>query len=111
VAGDIKRRLLPAYLPLLESCVEAGKLYAAQTAWTSDTAGALAKFIGSAPSNVRKARDGHSYEVNVYHSTKLAGRSFDLKVNGDEVSFDHLRVSAETAKQILGLLIAGHKVQ
>jgi hypothetical protein len=60
---------------------------------------------------VRKNRDGYTYEVNVYHSTKLAGRSFDLKVNGDEVTFDRLRVSAETAKQILGLLIAGHKVQ
>ncbi len=104
VAGEIKRRLLPDYLPLLAQCEAARRGHLAQKASTSTVAQDIAKFIGSAASNV--TRDGITTEVNVYRSVLLSGVSMDLKVNGDEVTFDRVRVTPDVAKKLLAVLIA-----
>jgi hypothetical protein len=102
VAGEVSRRLWPDYFRLREECEKRVAEYKKLTDDSRHTAEALAAIIG-AP--VRHNEGNYEYEVNVYGSRDLAEQSFDLKVSGDEVKFDHLRVPRATARAILKLLV------
>jgi hypothetical protein len=106
VASEIKRRVLPDYLPLLAACNEAREAYRNRMGITEAVANRLARTIGG---DCSKNRDGYRYDVHPYRSKNLKGASFDIKVSGDEVTFDRLCVSGDVAVEILQLLSRNHK--
>jgi len=124
VAGEIQRRILPDYLPLLAACNEARKQHqfhvASAHAAASQVAGVIeAPFRGDNGSG--RGDGGGTIAIHVYGSKRLAGASFDLKVTGGfnsadykrgpEVTFDRLCVSQKVAAEILAILARNHKTE
>lgn len=100
IADEIRRRVLPDYLPLLAQCRAAVTEYGVAAAAAQKQAQELADMIGAAVDE----RNPHALALNVYHSTKLPDQSFDVVVGPEEVTFSRLSVSPAVAKRILEML-------
>lgn len=102
VAGEVKRRLFPDYARLYAECEKRVAEYKRLVADSRQTADLIANLIGGSVRN----RDGsYESEVCVYGSRDLPEHLFDVKVSGQEVTFDRLCVSRVVAEQILGVLV------
>ncbi len=120
VANEIKRRILPDYLPLLKACNDARKAHEYHVASAYATATQVAGVI-EAPIREDREAGGGTVKIHAYGSKALAGASLDIKVSGAfnsdtykrgaEVTFDRLSVSPKVACEILAILARNHKTE
>lgn len=103
IASDIRRRLFPEYEPLLEEALKRVKEHREYEKETEGAGERLAKLVGGK----WNPKNG---EVNLYHSRELPEHLGDIKVSGEQVTFERFRTTVPEAEAMLKALITARRV-